>query len=246
MLFTNAHDIIQIRYHQQDIQEKFPYFLRFCKTIMVENTDNYEMNDIFEDASIFLEDAEELSPLDYEFYETLREGNVITDKESVEYIRKEIRRKAGNDFTVYNTQDGYIIHFNQRVIYVDDVIRTSLKLYYRVDDKVLCYVESLFYAILEQNLNMNEITIYNYTTFIQNVISNPNTVLSRIKKSLREFAEIEEVKEFLERDMLSDTRFLSYTILEFLYKITEKIRKSPNKSNQLYNYLEIFKAVFSR
>lgn len=245
MPFDNAHDIIWIRYSQENIQQKFPYFLRFCKTIKVENKNDYGANDVFEDASMFLEEEEEnLSLLDFEFYETLREGNVITEEEAREYIRREIRGKASNKPTVYNTQDGYIIHFDQRVIYVDDVIRTALKLYYHVDDEVVYYIEPLFYAILEKDLDMNESTIYNYTSFIQDIISVPNVILDRMKNVLREFTEMEEVKEFLRRDIPLDTKFLSYAILDFLYKITEKIRKSPKRSNQLYIYLEIFKAVF--
>jgi hypothetical protein len=245
MLFDNAHDIIWIRYSQENIQEKFPYFLRFCKTIKIENKNDYGVNDVFEDVSMFLEEEEEnLTQLDLEFYETLREGTVITEEEAMEYIRKEKRRKTSSDPNVYNTQDGYIIHFDQRVIYVDDVIRTALKLYYRIDDDVLYCIESLFYAILEKDLGINENTIYNYAVLIQDIISVPHVILYRMKNTLKEFAEIEEVKEFLERDMPSDVKSLSYAILDFLYKITERMRKSPKRSNQLYNYLEIFKVVF--
>jgi hypothetical protein len=91
---------------------------------------------------------------------------------------------------------------------------------------------------------MNESMLYNYTIFIQDIISAPELIIDRVKNALKEFAEIEEVKEFLRRDIPSDTKFLSYAILDFLYKITERMRKSPRGSNQLYNYLEIFKTVF--
>lgn len=247
MLFDNAHDILWIRFSQENIQEKFPYFLRFCKTIKVENERDYSTNNIFEDAIMFLEDEEEeenLSPLDLEFYEILREGNVITEEDAIEYIRKERRIRAGNEIKVYNTQDGYLLCFDQRAVYVEDVIRTALKLYYRIDDEVVYYIEPLFYAILEKDLDMNESMLYNYTIFIKDIISNPDLLLDKVKTALREFAEIEEVKEFLIRDIPSDAKFLSYAILDFLYKIIERMRKSPKGSNQLYNYLEIFKAVF--
>jgi hypothetical protein len=247
MLFDNAYNIVWIRYSQENIQEKFPYFLRFCKTIKVENKRDYGSNDVFEDASMFLEDEEEnLSLLDLEFYEILREGNVITEEDAIEYIRKEKRMRSGNEIKVYNTQDGYILCFDQRVVHVEDVIRTALKLYYRIDDEVVYYIEPLFYAILEKDLEMNESMLYNYTIFIKDIISNSDLVLDKVKTALREFTEIEEVKEFLKRDIPSDAKFLSYAILDFLYKIIEKMRKSPKRSNQLYNYLEIFKAIFSR
>jgi hypothetical protein len=90
---------------------------------------------------------------------------------------------------------------------------------------------------------MNESTIHNYTAFIQDTISIPHVILDRMRNALKEFAEIKEVKEFLKRDMPSDVKSLSYAILDFLYKITEKIRKSPRESEEQYNYMEIFKAA---
>jgi len=248
MLFNNAHDILWIKYSKENIRQKFPDFLQFCKTIKVENENDYGVSDVLEDTDTLLEEiteetSEDLSPLDYEFYEILREGNVITEEELREYIRKEKKRKTSNEPEIYNTQDGYILHFDQRAIYVDDIIRTALKLYYHVNDEVLYYIEPLFYAILEKDLDMNEGTIHNYTVFIQDIISIPHTILDRMRNALKEFAEIEEVKEFLKRDMPSDVKPLSYAILSFLYKITEKVRKSPKESGEQYNYIEIFKAA---
>jgi hypothetical protein len=249
MLFNNAHDILWIRYSQENIKQKFPNFLQFCKTIKVENENDYGISDVLEDSDTLLEEiieetSEDLSPLDYEFYEILREGNVITEEEFREYIRKEEKRKTSNEPEIYSTQDGYILYFDQRVIYVDDIIRMALKLYYHVNDEVVYYIEPLFHAVLEKDLDMNESTLYDYAVFIQDIISIPHVILDRMRNALKKFADIEEAKEFLKRDMPSDVKSLSYAILDFLYKITEKMRKSPKRSNQLYDYVEIFKAAF--
>jgi hypothetical protein len=237
-MFNNAHGLIWLKFSHEKIGKKFPEFLGFCKTIEIADSENGN-KDIKDD----------LSSIDYKFYKTLLEGGVITKREFRSYIIKERKVKMDTDPEIESTDRGYILHFNQKNIYVDTILRTAAKLYFGIDNETWNKVEPLFYAILECDLDMNEDDIHVYIGLLNDIEIDPiqtsNYIVNRLKR-LEEFKNIRNIKDVIGTSALLDNEeALSKSLVEFLLETIEKIRKSKKKSKELKKNVAILKAIMS-
>jgi hypothetical protein len=228
-MFYSAYELIHLRFLREKIEKKFYKFLEFCKTIEVNNLEDENKN------TNTLENIDNLSSIDYKFYETLYKGGVITKEEFRSYMTKE---KAKNSKTTLN--------FETKTIYVEPILRTAAKLYFSIDDETWNKVESLFYAILERDLDMNEDDIYAYINLAANIEANPvqagNYIVNKLK-TLEEFRNIKDISDVIGNVSLSDKETLSKSLLKFLLEVIERIRKSKKKSEELKKNATILKTI---
>jgi hypothetical protein len=228
-MFYSAYELIHLRFLREKIEKKFYKFLEFCKTIEVNNFEDENKN------TNTLENIDNLSSIDYKFYEILHKGGVITKEEFRSYITKE---KAKNSKTTLN--------FEVKTIYVEPILREAVKLYFGIDDETWNKVEPLFYAILERDLDMNEDDIYAYINLVANIETNPvqasNYIVNRLK-TLEEFRNIKDIRDAIGNVSLNDKEALSKSLLKFLLEVIEKIRKNKKKSEELKKNATILKAI---
>jgi hypothetical protein len=237
-MFNNAYGLIWLKFSHEKVGKKFPEFLRFCKTIEIADSENGN-TDIKDD----------LSSIDYKFYKTLLEGGVITKREFRLYIIKERKVKIDTDPEIESTDRGYILHFNQKNIYVDTILRTAAKLYFGIDNETWNKVELLFYAILECDLDMNEDDIRVYIGLLNDIEIDPiqtsNYIVNRLKR-LKEFKNIRNIEDVIGTSALLDNEeSFSKSLVEFLLETIEKIRKSKKKSEELKKNVAILKAIMN-
>jgi hypothetical protein len=235
-MFNNAYGLIWLKFSREKIGTKFPEFLRFCKTIEIADSKNGN-TDIKDD----------LSSIDYKFYKILLEGRVITKREFRSYIIKERKAKIDTDPEIESTDRGYILHFNQKNVCVDIILRTAAKLYFGIDNEAWNKVESLFYAILECDLDMNEDDIHVYIGLLNDIEMDPiqtgNYIVNRLKR-LKEFKNIRNIKDVI-GTRLDNEEALLKSLVEFLLETIEKIRKSKKKSEELKKNVAVLKAIMS-
>jgi len=223
-MFDTAYEFIWIRFASDNIS-KLPGFTEFCKNIKVVSSENS-------------------NTLNYDFYNTLYKGGIITKDEFTKYVENE-KLKSVNP-KVEPTDNGYTLYFNKRTIYIEEIIKSSAKLYFGINDDVWDKVEPLFYAILERNLGMDEDVIYNCIGFLYDVETIPFYVAEDITNrlaSLDEFKNIKSIKDVIGVDVFSkDEKTASKILVNFLLQLIEKIRKSKD-SKELKRNISMFKAV---
>jgi hypothetical protein len=229
-MFYSAYELIYLRFLREKIEKKFYKFLEFCKTIEVNNFEDENKN------INTLENIDNLSSIDYKFYEILYKGGVITKEEFRSYITKE-KAKINSKTT---------LNFEVKTIYVEPILRKAVKLYFGIDDETWNKVEPLFYVILERDLDMNEDDIYAYINLVTNIEANPvqasNYIVNRLK-TLKEFRNIKDIRNVIGNVSLNDKETLSKSLLKFLLEVIEKIRKSKKKSEELKKNATILKAI---
>jgi hypothetical protein len=236
-MLDTAYEIIWIRY--DNASEKFPGFMKFCKKIKITSSG---YNDFGEP-----ENLNENDPLSYEFYKVLYEGRVITKEQFSKYTGKGKALATFTDPKIEETDDGYILHFNKKKIYLEEIIRASAKLYFCVEDDMWNKIEPLFYAILECDLDMDEDTIYKYIAFLYDVEMIPSWVAYDIAdrlSDLEEYKDANSIEDIIGADIPSlDDETASKFLLDFLLKAIEKVRKSRKNKEELKKNVEILKAI---
>jgi hypothetical protein len=239
-MLDTAYEIIWIRY--ENANEKFPGFMEFCKKIKITSSG-------YDDTSNFREpeNVNKNNLLSYEFYKVLYEGGVITKDQFNRYTGKEKTLTISSDPQIERTDDGYILHFRRKRIYLDEIIRVSAKLYFHVKDDMWDKIEPFFYTILDCNLDMDESVIYKYIAFLYDVEMIPSWVAYDIfdrLSDLDDYKDIEDLKDVIGVDVLSkDDETASKILLDFLLEAIEKVRKSKKNSEELKKNVDILKAI---
>jgi|GEM_PF-5981128 len=241
-MFDSAYSIIWLSPFYEKIEKKFSLFLEFSREVEVEYEDSeYENTEIFDDIT---KDA--LSPIDYKFYEVLFEGGVITEKDFHSYIAKEkmerTKAKLDEEPIVTKRGDGYTFCFRQKPT-DNAVINAVAKTYFGVNDKAWhYYIESLFYAILEDDLDMDEDNIYVYTMLLTEIEMDPEyagKIIVDKLKVLDEFKDIKDIKDVIGVSLEGEE--LSKALLDFLLEAIENVRKG--KGEEFNKSETILKAI---
>jgi hypothetical protein len=240
-MFDSAYSIIWLSPFYEKIEKKFSLFLEFSREVEVEYEDSgYENTEIFDDIT---KDA--LSPIDYKFYEVLFEGGVITEKDFHSYIAKEkmerTKAKLDEDPDVIRRGERYTFYFKQKPT-DNAVINAVAKTYFGVGDKEWHYIEPLFYAILENDLDMDEDNVYVYTMLLTEIEMDPEyagKIIVDKLKVLDEFKDVENIKDVIGVSLEGEE--LSKALLDFLLEAIEKVRKG--KGEEFNKSETILKAI---
>jgi hypothetical protein len=240
-MLDTAYGVIWIRFGD-NINDKFPGFMKFCKRIKITSSGYDDAPNFKEPENINKDD-----PLSYEFYKILHEGGVITKDEFGRYIGKEKTLTISTDPQIERTDDGYILYFNRKRIYLEEIIRASAKLYFGIKDDMWDKIEPFFYAILDCNLDIDESNIYKYIGFLYDIDMIPSWVAYDIADRLTDlddYKDMNSVKDVIGVDVLSeDDETASKILLDFLLEAIERVRKSKKDSEELKKNAEILKAI---
>jgi hypothetical protein len=217
------------------IEKKFSLFLEFSREVEGEYEDSgYENTEIFDDIT-----KDDLSPIDYKFYEVLFEGGVITEKDFHSYVAKEKRKvKLDEKPNVIRIGERYTFYFRQKPT-ANAVINAVAKTYFGVgDEEWHNYIEPLFFAILENDLDMDEDNIYVYTMLLTDILIDPEyagKIIVDKLKVLDEFKDIKDIKDVIGVSLEGEE--LSNALLDFLLETIEKVKKGEceefNKSETI-------------
>jgi hypothetical protein len=213
------------------IEKKMPRFVEFAKNLPLEYIGKEKEPDI-----------------DYSKYERMYEDGLISKKELENFISKEEERKieeSKRSVQIVKTEKGYILRTKQPV-YVDAILHTTAQLYFGVDANMWAKIESLFYAILERNLDMDDENVRVYIDLLSSIEMDPLytadiIIVDKIRR-LDEFKDVKDIRDILGNVSL-DKESLSKALIEFLGKHIEIVRES--KGEEFKRSKEILKVVLS-
>lgn len=235
-----AYGVIWLSPFHEKMETLFPRFLEFSKKVSIEYLpSNKKDNDALFDRKA-------------SHYISLYENGVISKKEFEDYVLNEEKKRfeahRKEKLKIVPKKDGHILYLKRTLTNVDAVLNAVARTYFcESNDEIWDKTESLFYAILERNLDMNEENLHVYVELLSYIHTDPAYASERIivdkLRKLDEFKNVKDITDVIKDASLDNNNALSESLIAFLLGHIEKVRES--KGDEFIKSKEILKAILS-